>query len=75
MCNRRLAGVCIKEYASPEVTPFLLARVNELSGGESLRANVALVQAVARFCELHYVPRSASHSPFDIRNLFTSFMA
>lgn len=27
-----------------EVTPFLLKRINELTGGESLRANIALVK-------------------------------
>lgn len=31
-----------------EVTPFLLKRINELTGGESLRANVALVKNNAR---------------------------
>eukprot|EP00438_Fugacium_kawagutii_P021266 Skav220187 [mRNA] locus=scaffold1074:131744:135588:- [translate_table: standard] len=27
-----------------EVTPFLLKRINELTGGESLRANIALIK-------------------------------
>jgi len=27
-----------------ELTPFLLARINELSGGESLKANIELVK-------------------------------
>ncbi|PZO80630.1 MAG: pseudouridine-5-phosphate glycosidase [Mesorhizobium amorphae] len=31
-----------------EVTPFLLARINELSGGRSLKANIALIKNNAR---------------------------
>ncbi|MBE7184821.1 MAG: pseudouridine-5'-phosphate glycosidase [Methylobacterium mesophilicum] len=33
-----------KGIARKEVTPFLLARINELSKGESLRANIALIK-------------------------------
>ncbi|MEO0405598.1 MAG: pseudouridine-5'-phosphate glycosidase, partial [Bacteroidota bacterium] len=32
-----------------EITPFLLQKVNELTGGESLKANVALIKANASF--------------------------
>jgi pseudouridine-5'-phosphate glycosidase len=32
----------------PAVTPFLLARLAELTGGKSLRANAALIEANAR---------------------------
>jgi len=39
--TRELAEKGIK---GNEVTPYLLARINELTGGESLRANVALVK-------------------------------
>lgn len=44
-----------------EVTPFLLARVSELSGGESLRANLALLksnaQLAAQIAHHLYTPR------------------
>jgi pseudouridylate synthase len=34
--------------AGKEATPFMLARVNELTGGDSLKANIALVENNAR---------------------------
>lgn len=44
-----------------EVTPFLLARVSELSGGESLKANLALLknnaQLAAQIAHHLYIPR------------------
>lgn len=33
-----------RSITGKEVTPFLLARIVELTGGESLRANIALVK-------------------------------
>ena len=30
--------------AQKEVTPYLLARINELTGGKSLAANIALIK-------------------------------
>lgn len=33
-----------KRITGSEVTPFLLQRVQELSGGESLNANIALIK-------------------------------
>ncbi len=33
-----------KRHWSQGLTPFLLARINELSKGESLKANIALVK-------------------------------
>jgi len=38
----------VKRIRGSAVTPFLLARVSELSGGESLRVNLALLQNNAR---------------------------
>lgn len=34
----------VKSISRKELTPFLLARINELSGGRSLRANIALIR-------------------------------
>jgi pseudouridine-5'-phosphate glycosidase len=34
--------------AGKETTPFLLAKVNEITGGDSLKANIALVENDAR---------------------------
>lgn len=39
-----VAEAAAKGIARKEVTPFLLARINELSGGKSLTANIALVK-------------------------------
>lgn len=36
------------EMAGKEITPYILSRLNELTGGESLRANLALVEHNAR---------------------------
>ncbi|MBL0926790.1 MAG: pseudouridine-5'-phosphate glycosidase [Phycisphaerales bacterium] len=36
------------QVSGREVTPFLLARLHELSGGQTLRANIALVKSNAR---------------------------
>ena len=36
--------VYYRGVGAPQVTPFLLKRINELTGGESLRANIALVK-------------------------------
>jgi len=41
-----------KGIKGKEVTPFLLARIFELSGGESLEANIALVRNNARVAAL-----------------------
>ena len=43
-----LAEAHDRGVSGKEVTPHLLARMNELSGGESLRANVSLVRNNAR---------------------------
>ncbi|XP_033640201.1 pseudouridine-metabolizing bifunctional protein C1861.05-like [Asterias rubens] len=48
-----------------DVTPFILQRVNELTGGESLKANIALIQNNARVGskiaqELSYIRRDGS---------------
>ncbi|XP_063164288.1 uncharacterized protein LOC134500797 isoform X3 [Candoia aspera] len=37
-----------KKITGKELTPFLLQRVNELSGGESLKSNIALIKNNAR---------------------------
>lgn len=42
--NDAVAEADAKGIARKEVTPFLLARINELSKGESLRANIALIK-------------------------------
>jgi pseudouridylate synthase len=34
--------------AGKDATPFILARVNEITGGDSLRANIALIKNNAR---------------------------
>jgi len=41
-----------KGIKGKEVTPFLLARIFDLSGGESLEANIALVRNNARVAAL-----------------------
>jgi pseudouridine-5'-phosphate glycosidase len=38
--------------ARKEVTPYLLARINELTGGRSLTANIALIRNNARLAAL-----------------------
>ena len=38
----------VLEIDRKELTPFLLARINELSKGESLKANIELVKNNAR---------------------------
>ena len=43
-----LAAAVAEGVTGRDVTPFLLARFHEGTGGESLRANVALVLANAR---------------------------
>ena len=40
MAERKIAG--------KDATPFMLAKVNEITGGDSLKANVALVENNAR---------------------------
>ena len=42
-----------------EVTPYLLARVNELTGGRSLVANIALIRNNARIAALTAVELAA----------------
>ncbi len=37
-----------RKIAGKEATPFMLARVNEITGGDSLKANIALVENNAR---------------------------
>lgn len=39
-----VAEAALRGIARKELTPFLLARINELSGGRSLAANIALVR-------------------------------
>jgi pseudouridine-5'-phosphate glycosidase len=39
-----VAEAATKGISRKELTPFLLARINELSGGKSLKANIALVK-------------------------------
>lgn len=46
--ERALAEAEERGIQGKEVTPFLLARIVELSGGESLEANIALVRNNAR---------------------------
>jgi len=46
--DRALAEAADRGIVGREVTPFLLARVAELTGGRSLAANIALVKANAR---------------------------
>src|SRR4030095_8792752 len=58
--------------AGKQVTPFLLARVRELTGGPSQRANVALVLNNARLAaqiarELAGAGTSESRKPHDSR--------
>ena len=43
-----LAEAAARGIAGKGTTPFLLQRVNELTGGHSLTANIALIQANAR---------------------------
>jgi len=42
--KKALAEARSQGVGGSEVTPFLLKRINELTGGESLRANIALVK-------------------------------
>ena len=37
-----------RKIAGKEATPFMLAKVNEITGGDSLKANIALVENNAR---------------------------
>lgn len=46
--NRALRDAEAQGVQGKEVTPFLLARIVELTGGESLKANIALVKNNAR---------------------------
>jgi pseudouridylate synthase len=46
--NQALEEALIKEIHGQAVTPFLLKRVNELTGGASLRANLGLLRNNAR---------------------------
>jgi len=45
-----------------DVTPYLLARINELTGGESLTANIALIRHNARMAALTAVALAAGGS-------------
>jgi pseudouridylate synthase len=45
---RALADACAQNIRGKDVTPFLLDRVKELTGGKSLETNVALVKNNAR---------------------------
>ena len=56
-----LAEADDRAVSGKEVTPYLLARMNELSGGESLRANVALVRNNARLAARIAVALNESH--------------
>jgi pseudouridine-5'-phosphate glycosidase len=57
--TQALADARAKGITGKAVTPFLLARVNELTGGESLEANVALVVSNARLAAQLAVAYSA----------------
>jgi pseudouridine-5'-phosphate glycosidase len=57
--TQALADARAKGITGKAVTPFLLARVNELTGGESLEANVALVVSNARLAAQVAVAYSA----------------
>lgn len=46
--NNALAEAEAKGISGPELTPFLLSQMAALSGGETLRANIALLQNNAR---------------------------
>lgn len=48
MIQQASAEAVQKQIHGPEVTPFLLARVNELSGGDSLKVNLDLLKNNAR---------------------------
>lgn len=48
LVDRALADAAAREVRGKEVTPFLLRRLVELSGGRSLEANIALVHSNAR---------------------------
>ena len=41
-----------------DVTPYLLGRIGELTGGRSLVANIALVRYNAAMAALHHSPHS-----------------
>jgi pseudouridine-5'-phosphate glycosidase len=43
-----LAELTAAGIAGKDTTPFILAKVNELTGGDSLRANIALIENNAR---------------------------
>lgn len=47
----------------PQATPWLLRRVNELTGGASLRANVALLRNNARVASLIAASLANNHTP------------
>lgn len=51
-----------KGIARKELTPFLLARINELSGGRSLKANIALVKNNAALAARIAVARAVALS-------------
>ena len=57
--DRALGEASDRGVAGKEVTPFLLARINELSNGDSLRANIALVRNNARLAAKIAVALSA----------------
>ncbi|HET7305121.1 MAG TPA: pseudouridine-5'-phosphate glycosidase [Segeticoccus sp.] len=46
--ERALADMAAEGISGKEATPFLLGRIVEITGGESLRANIALVRNNAR---------------------------
>jgi pseudouridine-5'-phosphate glycosidase len=46
--NEALRAMAERKIAGKEATPFMLAKVNEITGGDSLKANVALVENNAR---------------------------
>jgi pseudouridine-5'-phosphate glycosidase len=42
--RQALQDAARRSLAGSEITPFLLQRINELTGGASLEANVALIK-------------------------------
>jgi pseudouridine-5'-phosphate glycosidase len=42
----------LNQVSGAEITPFLLQRVNELTGGESLASNIALIKNNVRVAGL-----------------------
>jgi pseudouridine-5'-phosphate glycosidase len=60
-----LQEMAARGIGGKEATPFMLARVNELTGGASLKANIALIENNARLAAeiaVAYAVLEARHS-------------